>query len=62
MKIKVLHVVGGSLTNGAAKGANVLHEALLSLKIDSKLLNDSTPKVKNIDKKLFLSMILFLKE
>ena len=61
MKIKVLHVVGGSLTNGAAKGANVLHEALLSLKIDSKLLNDSTPKVKNIDKKIIFINDTFFK-
>ena len=61
MKIKVLHVVGGSLTNGAAKGANVLHEALLSLKIDSKLLNDSTPKVRNIDKKIIFINDTFFK-
>ena len=31
MKIKVLHIVGGSLTNGAAKGANILHQALSKL-------------------------------
>ena len=61
MKIKVLHVVGGSLTNGAAKGANVLHEALLNLKIDSKLLNDSTPKVRNIDKKIIFINDTFFK-
>ena len=62
MKIKVLHVVGGSLTNGAAKGANVLHEALLNLKIDSKLLNDSTPKVKIIDKKIIFINDTFFKK
>ena len=61
MKIKVLHVVGGSLTNGAAKGANVLHEALLNLKIDSKLLNDSIPKVRNINKKIIFINDTFFK-
>ena len=40
MKINVLHVVGGSLTNGAAKGASILHEALSELGINSKILND----------------------
>ena len=43
MKIKVLHVVGGSFNDGAYKGANILHKALLDLNIDSKLLNDSPP-------------------
>ena len=37
MKIKVLHIVGGSSTNGAYKGASILHQALLELNIDSKL-------------------------
>ena len=44
MSIKVLHIVGGSSTNGAAKGASILHEALIKLKVNSHLLNDSTPK------------------
>ena len=39
MKTKVLHLVGGSLTDGAYKGANILHEALLELNVDSKILN-----------------------
>ena len=43
MKIKVLHVVGGSFNDGAYKGANILHKALLDSNIDSKLLNDSPP-------------------
>jgi len=47
MKIKVLHIVGGSLTNGAAKGANILHQALSKLNIDSQLLNDSPLKIDN---------------
>ena len=47
MKIKVLHIVGGSLTNGAAKGANILHQALSKLNIDSQLLNDSPLKSDN---------------
>ena len=43
-KIKVLHIVGGSFSNGAFKGANILHRALLDLNIDSKILNDSPVK------------------
>ena len=46
MAIKVLHIVGGSQTNGAYKGANILHQALLKRDINSKILND-TPKKKN---------------
>ena len=42
--MKVLHIVGGSNTNGAFKGANILHNALLNLKINSRLLNDTPPK------------------
>jgi glycosyltransferase involved in cell wall biosynthesis len=44
MKIKVLHIVGGPYTNGAFKGANILHKALLELNIDSKILNDTPSK------------------
>ena len=40
MKIKVLHVVGGSFSDGAYKGVNILHKALVDSNIDSKLLND----------------------
>lgn len=36
--MKVLHVVGGSLDGGAARGAVVLHEALLKRGVDSTLL------------------------
>ncbi len=46
MKIKVLHIVGGSPESGAYKGAYILHKALLELKIDSKILNDK-PVLKN---------------
>ncbi len=42
--MKVLHIVGGSLSNGAFKGANILHKALLNANIDSKILNDSLPE------------------
>ena len=42
--MKVLHIVGGSLSNGAFKGANILHKALLNANIDSKILNDSLPQ------------------
>lgn len=41
MKIKVLHIIGGSSTDGAYKGVNILHQALLELNIESKILNDS---------------------
>ncbi len=41
MKIRVLHIVGGSPQNGAYQGAYILHKALLNSKIDSKLLNDT---------------------
>ena len=44
MSIKVLHIVGGASTNGAAKGACILHEALIELNINSHLLNDSPIK------------------
>ncbi len=44
MTINVLHIVGGSLNNGAAKGANILHEALLNLGVNSKILNDKYSK------------------
>ena len=44
MTINVLHIVGGSLNNGAAKGANILHEALLDLGVNSKILNDTHAK------------------
>ena len=39
--MKVLHVVGGSLSNGAFKGAEILHEALLKYNIESKILSDN---------------------
>jgi len=57
MKIKVLHIVGGSFNDGAYKGANILHRALLKLNIESKLLNDTPPKnnqnnIKNFDKSI----------
>ena len=41
MKIKVLHIVGGSQQNGSFKGAEVLHQALLKQDMNSKILNDS---------------------
>ena len=37
--MKVLHIVGGKLNNGAVKGAKILHEALLDQKIDSLFMN-----------------------
>ena len=61
MKIKVLHIVGGSLTNGAAKGANILHQALSKLNIDSQLLNDSPPKIDNTHKNIIFINNTFFK-
>lgn len=51
MKLKVLHVAGGKLNNGAVKGARILHEALLDQKIDSIFIND-TPSDKNENEKV----------
>ena len=44
MSIKVLHIVGGTSTNGAAKGACILHD--INELNNSHLLND-TP-IKNL--------------
>jgi len=60
MKIKVLHIVGGPSTNGAYKGANILHQALLELNIDSKLLNDTPTKINQKDIKNFDKNIIFI--
>ena len=51
MKIKVLHVIGGSQNNGSFKGAVILHRALSKLDIDSFIIND-TP---NREQQIFLS-------
>tara|TARA_B110000483_G_C18203728_1_gene546557 strand:+ start:2648 stop:3886 length:1239 start_codon:yes stop_codon:yes gene_type:complete len=66
IKTKVLHVVGGSLSNGAAKGANILHQALLELGIDSKLLNDTpiktnTKNIETLDKNIIFINNNFIK-
>ena len=47
-KINVLHIVGGKKTNGVFKGAYILHEALLNLKVNSKILNDENNKENNL--------------
>lgn len=39
--MKVLHLVGGDLSGGAARGAYWLHQALLHAGVDSWLLCDS---------------------
>jgi len=62
MKIKVLHVVGGPLTNGSFKGANILHEALLKLNIDSKILNDSSRKINPKNLHNFNENIIFIND
>jgi len=40
--MKVLHIIGGELTGGAAKGAHWLHKGLLKLGVDSRILTNST--------------------
>ena len=39
--MKILHIVAGDLTGGAAKGAYWLHKSLVDLGIDSKILTNS---------------------
>lgn len=48
MNIKVLHIVGGKFTNGAVKGAQILHEALIENNIESKFINDTPSNLKQI--------------
>ena len=50
--MKILHIVGGSSLNGAYKGANILHQALLELKVNSKILNDNPTKNNKEDKNI----------
>ena len=39
--MKILHLIGGDLNGGAAKGAYDLHKGLLELGVDSKILTNS---------------------
>ena len=39
--MKILHIVAGELTGGAAKGAYYLHKGLIELGVDSKILTNS---------------------
>ena len=43
--MKILHIVGGKHNSGAFMGANILHNALLELDVNSKLLNDTPFKI-----------------
>ena len=45
--MKILHIVGGKHNSGAFMGANILHNALLELNVNSKLLNDTPFKINN---------------
>ena len=60
MKIKVLHIIGGRSTDGAYKGVNILHQALLESNIESKILNDVQPKINHADIKIFDKNIIFI--
>ena len=62
MKINVLHVVGGPLTNGAAKGADILHKALLQFDINSKILNDQPLIIKNKSQKNYHNNIISIND
>ena len=58
--MKILHIVGGSPNDGAFKGAEILHNALLKLNIDSKILNNNPSSIKN-KKIIFLKTSFFQK-
>ena len=62
MNIKVLHIVGGPLSNGAAKGANILHQALLETGIESKLLNDTPLPINKRNNEYFDENIIFIND
>ena len=56
--MKVLHIVGGSSNSGAYKGTEILHNALLKLNIESKILNNNPSNIKNKEI-IFLKMNFF---
>ena len=58
--MKILHIVGGSLENGAFKGAKILHNALSDLNIDSKILNDSNFSNKVLRNDKIISKIKYI--
>src|SRR6056297_3508842 len=41
MKLKVLHLIGGDMNSGAAKGAYLLHKGLIENGVQSKILTNS---------------------
>jgi hypothetical protein len=52
--IKVLHLIGGDLAGGAARGAYGLHQGLINIGVDSKIITNSKitlgdPTVKSIN-------------
>ena len=38
--MKILHIVGGSPNSGAYKGTETLHNALVKLNVETKILNN----------------------
>lgn len=50
--MNVLHLVGGNLNNGAFRGAKILHDQLLNMKVNSNLINNCLKK-NQINKKNF---------
>jgi glycosyltransferase involved in cell wall biosynthesis len=64
--MKILHIIAGELSGGAAKGAYNLHNGLLSLGIDSKIYTNSNityndPTVTSISKSKKEKLIYFLR-
>lgn len=58
--MKILHIVGGSPNSGAYKGTETLHNALVKLNVDSKILNNYSSNIKN-KKIIFLKINFFRK-
>lgn len=63
--MKVLHVIGGDLSGGAARGAYWLHQGLMNIGVDSKIITnskielfDTSVKSTNITKKQQLKNVL----
>lgn len=45
--MKILHLIGGTLSSGAAKGAYLLHQGLIDLGVNSKVLTSSAETFNN---------------
>jgi glycosyltransferase involved in cell wall biosynthesis len=61
MTLKVMHVVGGELNGGAAKGALNLHRALLESNVESYLVTNSRYIESNVSNIIYVSSSLRLR-